>query len=79
MDDEDSKLSRADEVRAMWEGINAPMARCSLCVGRYGGAPRTDDLILVTKNGRDRLACMQHYGQKWEEVLDNEKRLELWS
>lgn len=35
-------------------------ARCSICVSLYGGAHKTDKLVLETRNGRDFLCCEAH-------------------
>lgn len=44
-----------------------PMARCSICVERYGGAPKQDGLILETRHGRDYLCCRAHRRKSYAE------------
>lgn len=51
------------------EEINMKL-KCNLCVKEHGDAVKTDQLLLVTINGGDKLVCVRHYervtGRKYE-------------
>ena len=61
----DEVTHKQDVVYVMIHRVSRkPLARCTFCVKRYGGAPKTDNLKLITINGYDYLACRGHRGQR---------------
>lgn len=37
-----------------------PLARCTICVMRYGDAGKTDSLVVETRHGVNYLCCRAH-------------------
>lgn len=43
-----------------------PLARCTICVMRYGDADKTDNLVLETRHGVSYLCCGFHRRKRYE-------------
>lgn len=47
------------------EESRRPLARCTICVMRYGDVGKTDNLVLETRRGISYLCCPSHRRKRY--------------